>query len=287
MRIDAHHHLWQYNEREFGWIGEEAAALRRDFLPAEFDSVLASSHVDAAIAVQARCAIEETRWLLECAAQSPRIAGVVGWVPLHSRDLPSVLDEFTGNPCFVGVREIAQGQPSGFLLDSAFNGGVRELTQRDLTYDVLIHATQLGEAIRFVDLHPKQQFVLDHAAKPPIAAGQTEPWRSTIQQLAQRSNVMCKLSGLVTEAHWQRWTERDLQPYLDTCLEAFGPGRCMAGSDWPVCLVATSYAQWWQVLERWAERLSVHEQQQIFGETAAAFYRPHFKSLKAAAEVTL
>lgn len=272
QRIDAHHHLWRYNEQDFGWIGDEAAALRRDFLPEDLTRAMAGAGVDAAIAVQARCSLDETRWLLTCAANTPKIAAVVGWVPLNSDTLTSILDQFAHEPRLAGVREIAQDQPPGFLLDTAFNRGIRELTARGLTYDILIRSGQLLEATRFIDLHPNQPFVLDHAAKPRIKDQQLAPWQTELHRLAERPNVLCKLSGLVTEAHWHRWTEQDLQPYLDACLEAFGSARCMAGSDWPVCLTAASYDRWWQVLERWAAALSSTEQQQILGGTAARFY---------------
>lgn len=272
MRIDAHHHLWRYNPQEFDWISDDAAALRRDFLPAEFEQTLAEANMDASILVQARCSIDETRWLLDCASQSQRIAAVVGWLPLSSPQLPALLDEFSMNPQLAGFREIAQDQPPGFLLAPAFNDGLRQLTQRDFTYDILIRAHQMEEATRFVDLHPRQRFVLDHAGKPEIAQHRIHPWSAQLKQLAQRPNVMCKLSGLVTEADWRRWNPEDLKPFLDLCLEAFGPSRCMAGSDWPVCLVASSYTRWWKLLERWASALTQHEQSQIFGLTAAAFY---------------
>ena len=272
MRVDAHHHLWQYNAKDFGWIEDAAAALRRDFLPQEFATVLASAEVDASVVVQARQSLDETAWLLACAEQSRAIAGVVGWVPLADGRVSSILRELCGHPRFVGVREIVQDQAAGFLLDPALNEGICHLTAHDLTYDLLIRCGQLEEAIRFVDLHPNQRFVLDHAAKPPIARREREPWATSLRRLGQRGNVLCKLSGLVTEADWRRWTEADLHPYLEACLEAFGPQRCMAGSDWPVCLVASSYADWWGLLERWVQPLSVAEQQQIRGGAAASFY---------------
>lgn len=271
-RIDAHHHLWRYNEQDFSWISDDAAALRRDFLPTEFAQVLADTGVDAAVAVQSRCLLEETKWLLACAETTPQIAAVVGWVPLTSGTLSTLLDQLSGEPRLAGFREIVQDQPPGFLLTDAFNRGMLQLTARGLTYDLLIRASQLDEAIRFVDLHPNQSFVLDHAAKPLINFRQLEPWRADVHKLAERPNVLCKLSGLVTEAHWQRWTEHDLYPYLDTCLQAFGPTRCMVGSDWPVCLTASSYRRWWQVLERWSAPFSSAEQEQILGGTAAQFY---------------
>lgn len=228
--------------------------------------------VDIAIAVQARCSLEETRWLLECTSRSSRIRRIVGWTPLASPDLPAILDEALTDPHLAGFREIAQDQPTGFLLDPDFNRGVRQLTERGLTYDILVRVGQLGEVIEFVDKHPQQQFVLDHAGKPEIAKKRLEPWRSKLMCLAERPNVFCKLSGLVTEADWHAWTDDSLSPYLETCLEAFGAQRCMAGSDWPVCLTASSYSRWWQLLENWCNKLSPDEQSHILGFTALSFY---------------
>lgn len=272
MRIDAHHHLWRYNADEFGWIGEESAMLRRDFLVDEFEMLLKGAGVQAAVVVQARCSVEETRWLLECAAASQRIIRVVGWAPLMQERLAAFLDEVAGERRLAGFREIVQDQPAGFLAGTAFNNGIRHLTARGFTYDLLVRAHQLEEAIRFVDAHPQQRFVLDHAGKPEIAQGRREPWQTQMKELAERPHVWCKLSGLVTEAQWDGWTEQDLRPYLDVCLEAFGPERCMVGSDWPVCLLASSYGRWWQLLEHWAGSLSGGEQAKLFGETAAYFY---------------
>ncbi len=273
MRVDAHHHLWRYTAKEFAWIDEDAAVLRRDFLPDEFEAAAAESGVDASISVQARCSVEETEWLLECAARSGVISKVVGWVPLASLELPSHLDRFADFARLAGFREIAQDRPTGFLLDPAFNRGLRQLTAHGYTYDILVRAGQLAEAVRFVDLHPKQMFVLDHAGKPEIGKNLLAPWRLHLRRLAERPNVLCKLSGLVTEANRRHWTEEDLRAYLDTCLECFGAERCMAGSDWPVCLAASSYGRWWRTLERWAGRLSQDEQDRIFGLTAASFYQ--------------
>jgi L-fuconolactonase len=274
MRVDAHHHLWRYDPSEFGWIDDDAAALRRDFLLSDLESVLADSPIDRTVAVQARESLQETSFLLDCAEQSEAIAGVVGWVPLMTGDpLTPLLEELTARPALVGAREILQNKPDGFLMSPSLSEGVRALTRHGLTYDLLIRCSQLEEAIQFVDLHPNQKFVLDHVAKPQIKEGVLEPWATSIRQLGQRQNVFCKLSGLVTEADWRRWTEADLEPYLDICLEAFGPERCMAGSDWPVCLVASPYQTWWQTLDRWAKRLSAEEQKQVLGGSAISFYQ--------------
>jgi L-fuconolactonase len=270
-RIDAHHHLWHYTPEEYEWIGEEMMPLRRDFLPEDLRAALRSANVDATIAVQARQTVEETRWLLACAVEAPEIAAVVGWLPLKADNLSSLLDEVS-SPRLAGLRHVVQGEPDGFLDNPAFDRGIAHLTARGLTYDVLIFERQLAETIRFVDRHPHQQFVLDHAAKPRIAASELEPWATLIRNLAQRPNICCKISGLVTEAQWNAWNLDTLRPYLDICVEAFGSDRLLAGSDWPVCLVASSYADWWATLEEYFAAFSASEKEKIFGANAAAFY---------------
>jgi L-fuconolactonase len=272
LRIDAHHHLWNYNREEFAWLEDGMQLLQRDFLVCDLEDALASANVNAAIAVQARQSIAETKFLLAAAAANQSICGVVGWVPLRSPEVEAILDEFAGAPKLVGVREIAQGEPAGFFDDPAFNHGIEQLTRRGLAYDVLIFENQLEKVTRFVARHPRQKFVLDHAAKPKIAARKLEPWRSRIKELALQSNVSCKLSGLVTEAEWKNWTLDDLKPYLDTCVEAFGTDRLMAGSDWPVCLVATHYARWWKALDAYFAPFADEERNSVLGRNALDFY---------------
>ncbi len=273
LRIDAHHHLWRYRPEEFAWIDDTMAALRRDFLIADLSRELQASHIDATVAVQARESLEETRWLLECAQSAPLIRGVVGWAPLEASDLPEILGRFNNARSLVGFREIVQGKPDGYLDRPEFNRGIRQLTSLNLTYDILIHERQLIEATRFVDQHPNQRFVLDHAAKPKISIAELEPWKTNLHELARRPNVYCKISGLVTEADWQRWTLDALRPYLDPCVEAFGTGRLLAGSDWPVCLLASTYAHWWDLLALYFAAFSEDETLRIFGSNAAEFYR--------------
>jgi L-fuconolactonase len=273
VRVDAHHHLWRYTAEEFGWLGQNMMPLRRDFLLPELEQTLNGAGIDATVAVQARQTLEETRFLLECAARSPRICGVVGWAPLDDENVAEVLQEFAGQPRLRGVREIAQGQPAGFLERAEFHRGIEQVTACDLTYDILIYAPQLPEATRFVDRHPRQRFVLDHAAKPPIAQGELEPWRTHMRSLAERENVLCKLSGLATEACWTGWTLDTLRPYLDACVEAFGTERLLAGSDWPVSLLATGYARWWATLEAYLQPFSSSEQERILGGNAVHAYK--------------
>jgi L-fuconolactonase len=275
-RIDAHHHLWRYTQAEdadFKWIDDSMATLRRDFLPNDLRKALRSANIDAAIAVQARQSLEETSWLLECAEATPAICAVVGWAPLAADDLSTTLDRFSNRKKLVGYREIVQSEPDGYLDHPSFNRGIAQLTARDYIYDLLIHQHQLEEATRLVDHHSQQRFILDHAAKPRIAASELEPWATNIRELARRDNVSCKISGLVTEADWSHWTTDALRPYLDICVEAFGAQRLLAGSDWPVCLVASTYPRWWTLLERYFAAFTAHEQQRIFGLNAIDIYR--------------
>ena len=270
--IDAHHHLWRYSPSEYGWIDDRMAALRRDFLPANLVVELANAGIDGAVTVQARQTLEETRWLLELAQNCEAIRGIVGWVPIASPNFEGTLDALAENPKFVGLRHVVQAEPNGFLDDADFNRGIRALRRTGIAYDLLIFEHQLEEAIRFVDRHPQQSFVLDHIAKPKIAAGEIESWSTRIQELSKRSNVCCKISGIVTEASWSSWSMESLLPYLDTVVNAFGANRLMTGSDWPVCLVATSYVRWWQVLREYFAAFSDDERADLFGATAIKTY---------------
>jgi len=248
------------------------AILRRDFLSTDLVAELAKACIDGAVTVQARQTLEETRWLLDQAQSCKAIRGIVGWAPIASSDFETSLDAFATDPKLVGLRHVVQSEPEGFLDGPAFNRGIRAMRKTGLAYDLLITERQLDEAIRFIDRHPQQMIVLDHIAKPKIAVGQIEPWRTRIQELSKRDNVCCKISGMVTEDSWSRWSMKSLRPYLDTVTNAFGADRLMAGSDWPVCLVATGYAQWWQVLRDYFAGHSENERTQIFGTTARKIY---------------
>jgi L-fuconolactonase len=272
-RIDAHHHLWRYTPDEYAWITDDLAALRRDFLLPDLAREMQAARVDAAIAVQARTTVEETRWLLSLAAQpaSP-IAGVVGWLPLDSPALPDLLAEFRYAAHLKGLRHIVQAEPPGFLDRPDFNAGIARLLSTTLVYDILIYARQLAETIRFVDRHPAQSFVLDHIAKPSIASGEIAEWSKNLRELARRPHVSCKLSGMITEADPRNWTPTQLKPYFEVALEAFTPNRLMIGTDWPVCTLGIAYAEWWQLVESWLTPLTQTERDQILGQTATRIY---------------
>jgi L-fuconolactonase len=153
-----------------------------------------------------------------------------------------------------------------------FNRGISALADTGLVYDLLVFEKQLPAALEFVDRHPRQTFVLDHIGKPRIKDALIEPWRRNIFEMARRENVYCKLSGMVTEAEWSSWSIADLRPYFDTVFEAFGPSRLMAGSDWPVCLLASSYRGWFETLNKFTGALTESEREMIFGAVAADVY---------------
>ena len=270
--IDAHHHLWHYTAEEYGWIDESVAELRRDFLAEDLQRELAAARVDGAVVVQARQTDEETRWLLSVARETPHIFGVVGWAEIAGENFPAHVEQLAQEPQLVGLRHVVQAEPDGFLDGAAFNRGVRAMQHTDLVYDVLIYERQLEEATRFIDRHPQQAFVLDHIAKPKIATSELEPWRKRIAELARRPNVCCKVSGMVTEANPKSWTPEQLRPYLDAVVEAFGPQRLMAGTDWPVCLVGTSYGGWWSLLRNYFAEFNDDERASVFAECAMRVY---------------
>jgi L-fuconolactonase len=274
MHIDAHQHFWIYDPREYGWIDDSIASLRRDFLPGDLKPELEGSGFGGAVAVQARQTLEETRWLLELAASAPYVRGVVGWVDLRSPQVRSHLEAFAGNPKLVGIRHIVQSEPDDrFLLQPDFLQGIAVLGEFDLAYDILIYPKHLPVAAEFVHRFPGQRFVLDHLAKPPIKSGEVHSWARGIRDLSSSPNVFCKLSGLVTEADWHQWKREHFTPYLDTAFQCFGPERLMIGSDWPVCTVAASYAQTIDLVKNYLSQYGQEVHEAVLGRNAARFWR--------------
>ncbi len=274
MHIDTHQHFWIYSPAEYDWIDESMAALRRDFLPEDLKPELEGNDFRGSVAVQARQTLEETRWLLELAERSPSILGVVGWVDLRSPDIRSQLKVLARNPKLLGIRHIVQSEPDNrFLLQPEFLRGISALEEFDLAYDILIYPKHLPVAAEFVERFPRQRFVLDHLAKPPIKSGNIDSWAHGITRLAEFPNVFCKLSGLVTEADWQHWHPDQIVPFLDVAFESFGPDRLMIGSDWPVCLVAASYARTVQVVKTYLLAQKPGCREAVLGGNAQRFWR--------------
>lgn len=273
MVIDSHHHFWRFDPADYGWISETMAILRRDYLPGQLAEEAAAAGVDGVVSVQARQSLRETDWLLELAAQHKLIRGVVGWLPLAEPSIGDLLADYAHREGLVGVRHVIQDEPDPqFMLGAAFNRGLGLLERHKLVYDLLIHEHHLPVAVRLIDRHPSQPFVLDHLAKPRIAAGELEPWRTRLRELAERPNVVCKLSGMVTEADHDRWRVDQLRPYVDAALEAFGPERLMFGSDWPVCRLACEYGRWRGVVDQLIAGCSAAERAAVLGGTAARVY---------------
>ena len=248
------------------------SVIRRDFMPSDLAPLLAHAGIDASVAVQADQSEDETDFLLALAAQNPWIRGVVGWVDLRAGDLDDRVARWRSMSALKGFRHVAQGEPDDFLARVEVIAGIRRLGQLGYTYDILIYPRQLAAALELVQQCPDVQFVLDHCAKPTIATGNLGEWRTGIARIAAHENVVCKVSGLVTEASWSGWTYVELLPVLDAVADAFGPERLMFGSDWPVCLVAAEYTRVTEVVDRWSAHLTDSERARISGGTAQVVY---------------
>ncbi len=274
MRLDSHHHFWSYSAEEYSWIDATKPQLKRDFLPSDLKQLMLESKIDRVVSVQARQTIAETEWLLDLADQNDFIAGVVGWVPLASESIRAALEQFASHPKLVAVRHVVQDEPDdAFILGSDFNRGVAMLSEFDRVYDILIYAKHLKPTIEFVDRHPSQRFVLDHIAKPTIEASQFDvSWERDLRELAKRSHVACKFSGVATEVRSSVWDIETIRPYWDVAVNAFGPQRLLYGSDWPVCLLKAKYPQWVQICEQLASELSPEEQSWFWNKSARHWY---------------
>lgn len=272
QRIDAHQHFWKYHPVKEAWITDDMKVIQKDFLPEDLKPILLQNGIDGCVAVQADQSDEETRYLLELAQKHDFIKGVVGWVDLNAPTLEQKLESYKTETRLKGFRHILQPEADGFMSTPSFIKGVQLLGQMGFCYDLIIGHRQLPEALRLVSKVTETPLVLDHIAKPDIKNGTLEPWKEYMTQLAAFPNVQVKLSGMVTEANWQKWTYQDMKIYIDIILELFGAERVMFGSDWPVCLLASSYQRWVEVLERATDHLNHTEKQAIFGGNAASFY---------------
>ncbi|MCF7802982.1 MAG: amidohydrolase family protein [Candidatus Marinimicrobia bacterium] len=273
MILDSHQHFWHYSPEEFDWISNEMTRIRQDFLPGDLTPILQKNRIDGTIAVQARQTTEETDWLIDLADQHKFIKGVVGWVPLAEENVEQYLEKYGAVDCVKGVRHVIHDEPDDqYILRGDFNQGVGLLKNYDLVYDILVFEKHLPQTIAFVDRHPEQIFVLDHVGKPRIKDNVLEPWRTHITELAERENVCCKLSGMVTESDFTSWKKEQLQQYFNVILKSFGADRLLFGSDWPVCLVAAEYEEWLQIVHNFISTLSETKQRRILCKTAREVY---------------
>ena len=273
MIVDAHHHFWDPGRRDYPWMGDELSAIRRPFAPDDLRPQLVQNKVDRTVLVQTVSSLEETREFLHTASRTDFIAGVVGWVDLTD---PAVVDTIaslrggSGGDRLVGIRHQVHDEPdAAWLLREDAQRGIAAVGAAGLVYDLLVRTRELPAALLTVREHPEMRFVIDHAAKPRIVDGAWDnEWEQALAPLADEPNVACKLSGLVTEADWKSWTGEQLRPYVERVLGWFGAGRCMFGSDWPVCLLAANYAEVLATM-----RQIVGDEYDIFGGTATRVYR--------------
>jgi L-fuconolactonase len=275
LRIDAHQHFWKYDPVKYAWINDEMWVIRRDYSPADLLPLLQAAGMDGCITVQVNQTEEENKMLLAESAAHEFIKGVVGWVDLQHPEVEFRLEWYKeAFPKMKGFRHILQGERDrALMLKPAFRRGIGLLKKFGYTYDILIFPDQLGYTREFVAAFPDQPFIVDHIAKPYIKDRYiTEEWKDAIRAVAACSNVLCKISGMVTEADWKHWKPEHFKPYLDTVVEAFGPRRIVYGSDWPVCLVAARYEQVFSIVEDYFAAFSADERAGFFGGNAARFY---------------
>ncbi len=271
--IDSHQHFWVYHKDELSWINKQMIFIKNNYLPEDLQKEMEKTGVNGSIVIQTRKTLEETRWLLKLSRENDFIKGVVGWVDLLSDRVEENIIEFTGLPKFVGVRHAIQDEPNiDFMLRKDFLRGLAYVQDYGLTFDLLVRPQHLKTTAEMVSKLPELKFVLNHLGKPDIKNGTKEPWATDLKSLAKFKNVYCKLSGMVTEADWNKWKPQDFYPYLDVAYESFGPDRLMIGSDWPVCLVAGSYQEVLDIYFEFLSQFPSEARNKITSENCLDFY---------------
>ena len=276
--VDSHHHFWTPGRYDYYWMtGPALEPIRQPYRPADLQPLLKTAGVDLTVLVQTVPSVEETREFLEIAADTPFVAGVVGWVDLTDPAAETTLAELKagrGGEYLVGIRHMVHDEPDAeWLLRPDVQRGLQAVAHAGLAYDLLLRPRELPAALEVVKAHPHMRFVIDHLAKPEIAAGRIAEWTELISPFGEQSHVMCKLSGMVTEANWSSWTPEDLRPYVETVIDIFGIDRVMFGSDWPVSRLAAEYGQVKSALEAALPRLTAAQEAAVFGGNAIRFYR--------------
>ena len=278
MKIDSHHHIWDLSIRDQDWIvGESLAPIKRNFLMSDYKEAVKPFGIEKSVIVQTVTTYDETPELLAIAETDEMVAGIVGWLDMSADDAILQLDHYQtlpGAAYLKGIRDIVQDHPdSNYLARPQVDKNVKELGKRGLAYDILTKTPELPGAIELVKNNSDVQFVLDHISKPYISKREFEPWRSLIKEIAKFENVVCKVSGIVTEADWKNWKIEDIKPYFDIILENFGANRLMYGSDWPVCTLAGSYKEVFELAENLVKELSPTEKALFWSECANRAYR--------------
>lgn len=275
MRIDAHQHYWQIDRGDYGWITPQLPVLYRDYFPEHLHPSLEKHGMDKTILVQAAPTLEETDYMLALSDTSDTIGGVVGWLDVNDPDYRAHYERFSKHPKFVGFRVMIQEMPDADeVLDASFIEALRYFAAKDVPIDLLVVSHQLKSVTELLNLVPGLRGVIDHIAKPRIAEGKLDPWKSQMAEIAKHPGIYCKLSGMVTEADHEHWKLSDFAAYIRHILDVFGTERVMFGSDWPVCLLAANYDQVVEVLEQslppsWSDS----EKARLFGLNAKEFYK--------------
>lgn len=278
MRIDSHHHIWDLSVRPQTWMqGDELKPISRTILIDELEPELLKSGIDFTVVVQTVPTPDETPELLDLALTHPKVCAVVGWVDLESEDIRPQLDEYLQHPGgekLVSLRDMAQDKADpNWLLREDVIRNIHRIAEYDLSFDILTRPPQLAAAVEMVKRSPNNVFVLDHISKPYMAKGEINPWADQISQISKFENVSVKVSGLFTEANWSNWNQETFKPYLDHVLNSFTPSRMMFGSDWPVCLLAASYADTINLMENFIASFSISEQESFWSGTAKRAYK--------------
>lgn len=267
--IDAHQHFWDPASAKYPWMTDAVAAIRHPFGPGDLAPLLDDTGVGGTVAVQARMDLDEVHELLDIAATTEFVLGVVGWVDLTDGDVAATLRELC-HPKLVGIRhQVHDEDDPAWLVRDDVQRGLRAVSDVGLTFDLLVRTRELAAARETAVRNPELTFVVDHLAKPPIATGDIHTWEKALAPLADLPNVNCKLSGLVTEADWDSWNAAQLEPYLRRALDWFGADRCLFGSDWPVCLLAASYGE---VLDLVRSALRPDDRDAVLALTATRVY---------------
>jgi L-fuconolactonase len=272
--IDAHQHFWNYNEERDTWITPEMSILRKDFYPNYSEPLFREQGFSGCVAIQADSSEEETLFLLALAEQNEFIQGVVGWVDLQSTNIEDRLAYFSQFESLKGFRHIVQGEKDpNFLSRNEFIRGVKTLASFDLSYDLLIYPHQIKSAITFCESCDQQKIVLDHLAKAPLKSGNIQEWKKEIQAFASLTHVSAKISGIVTEAADQSWTQQEVNEIVEVALAVFGPQRLMIGSDYPVVLVNSRLERWVKSFQEALNGLSETEKEKIYRKNVTEFYQ--------------
>ncbi len=270
MRVDAHHHVWHLDRGDYGWI-DPGMTIHRDYTLDDLRPVLGD--IDGTVLVQAAATEAETAYMLEVARESRGLVkGVVGWTDLTAPDAPARINALAKDRMIKGLRPMLQDiEDTYWIMRDEVKPALQAMAEAGLCFDALIQPRHLPLMAIFANLHPKLKIVIDHAAKPPIATKQMNPWSTDLARVARETNIFCKLSGLATEAGAE-WQMNDLRPWVEHIFECFGPSRIMWGSDWPVIEQTTSYERWYTITQRFLFRYGLAERDEIMCDTAARFY---------------